>query len=60
MSASEGAKTLATVLETEAAALDFDALIRHTKMRAGDMMQALMELELSGCIENREGLYGRC
>ena len=59
-SASEGAKTLAIALEKEATAMDFDALIRFTQMSAGMMMQALMELELSGCIENREGLYGRC
>jgi DNA processing protein len=59
-SASEGAKTLAIALEKEATAMDFDALIRLTQMSAGMMMQALMELELSGCIENREGLYGRC
>jgi DNA processing protein len=59
-SASEGAKTLAIALKKEATAMDFDALIRLTQMSAGMMMQALMELELSGCIENREGLYGRC
>jgi DNA processing protein len=59
-SASEGAKTLAIALEKEATAMDFDALIRFTQMSAGMMMQALMELELSGCIENSEGLYGRC
>ncbi|MFT6403778.1 MAG: DNA processing protein [Marinomonas primoryensis] len=59
-SASEGAKTLAIALEKESTAMDFDALIRLTQMSAGMMMQALMELELSGCIENREGLYGRC
>jgi DNA processing protein len=40
--------------------MDFDALIRHSKIDAGLMMQVLMELELFGCIENREGLYFRC
>lgn len=57
---SEDAKALVVALETEATAMDFDALIRLTKMSAGILMQALMELELSGCIENHEGLYGRC
>jgi len=59
-SVSDDAKALAILLENEASSMDFDALIRHTAMSAGIMMQALMELELSGCIENREGFYGRC
>ncbi|MCW8356864.1 hypothetical protein N5P32_13570 [Marinomonas pontica] len=39
--------------------MDFDALIRQSNLDAGIMMQVLMELELSGCVENREGLYSR-
>lgn len=57
---SSDAKAVATLLEKEIDPMDFDALIRHSKMNAGDMMQVLMELELAECIENREGLYGRC
>ncbi|TYL46488.1 DNA-processing protein DprA [Marinomonas sp. IMCC 4694] len=58
--ATDNAKAMVAVLEKEAQALDFDALIRHTRWQAGTMMQVLMELELYGCIENREGLYSRC
>jgi len=36
--------------------MDFWCLKRFTQMSAGMMMQALMELELSWGIENREGL----
>jgi DNA processing protein len=57
---SKDAITIAQLLEKESVAMDFDSLIRHTKFNAGMMMQLLMELELSGCIENREGLYNRC
>lgn len=59
-SLSKDAKTIAQLLEKESVAMDFDALIRQTEFNAGVMMQLLMELELSGCIENREGLYNRC
>lgn len=58
-STSSHAKAVIDVIEQEAQAMDFDALIRHTKMEAGLMMQVLMELELVGCVENREGLYCR-
>lgn len=58
--ASEHAKAVLACLEQDAMPMDFDALIRQTQMAAGDMMQALMELELYGCVENRSGLYGRC
>ncbi|MGO2353798.1 MAG: DNA-processing protein DprA [Marinomonas foliarum] len=58
-STSDNAKAVIAVIEQEAQAMDFDALIRHTKMDAGLMMQVLMELELVGCLENREGLYCR-
>ena len=57
---SEDAKMVARLLEREDDSMDFDALIRQTKMNAGNMMQMLMELELVECIENREGLYRRC
>ncbi|ETX12193.1 DNA processing protein DprA [Marinomonas ushuaiensis DSM 15871] len=59
-SLSAEARVIAKLLEKESYAMDFDSLIRHTKMNAGIMMQVLMELELSGCVENREGLYNRC
>lgn len=59
-SASDDAKMMAKHLEKEASSLDFDALIRQTQIPAGIMMQVLMELELYGCVENREGRYGRC
>jgi len=59
-SLSKDAKTVAQLLEKESIAMDFDSLIRHTQFNAGIMMQILMELELSGCIENHEGLYNRC
>lgn len=59
-SASDDAKMMAKHLEQEASSLDFDALIRQTQIPAGIMMQVLMELELYGCVENREGRYGRC
>lgn len=59
-SISDEAKTVADLMEKEAMPMDFDALIRHTNLSAGLLMQVLMELELLGCIENREGLYGRC
>lgn len=59
-SLSKEAKMVAELLEKESVAMDFDSLIRHTEMNTGVMMQALMELELSRCIENREGLYNRC
>ncbi|WP_111637862.1 DNA-processing protein DprA [Marinomonas shanghaiensis] len=58
--ASGNAKRILTMMEQEAQPMDFDALIRHSKIDAGLMMQVLMELELFGCIENREGLYFRC
>lgn len=58
-STSDNAKAVIAVIEQEAQAMDFDALIRHTQMDAGLMMQVLMELELMGCVENREGLYCR-
>lgn len=59
-SASENAKAVIVIMEQEAQPMDFDALIRQSKMDAGLMMQVLMELELYGCVENREGLYCRC
>ncbi|QUX98020.1 DNA-protecting protein DprA [Marinomonas sp. CT5] len=59
-STSEDAKAITVILEQEGQAMDFDALIRHSNMEAGLMMQVLMELELYGCVENREGLYCRC
>ncbi|MFT2098372.1 DNA-processing protein DprA [Marinomonas sp. 2405UD66-6] len=57
---SDEARLVAALLEKEAEAMDFDMLIRQTKLNAGVMMQVLMELELLGCIDNREGLYSRC
>ncbi|PYF80445.1 DNA processing protein [Marinomonas alcarazii] len=59
-STSENAKAVIAMMEQEAQPMDFDALIRQSKMAAGLMMQVLMELELYGCVENREGLYCRC
>ncbi|NLQ17106.1 DNA-protecting protein DprA [Marinomonas sp. M1K-6] len=59
-STSDNAKAVVAIMEQEAQPMDFDALIRHSKMDAGLMMQVLIELELYGCVENREGLYGRC
>jgi DNA processing protein len=56
---SNEAKSVAVLLEKEVTPLDFDSLIRHTEMNAGAMMQVLMELELSECVMNREGLYYR-
>lgn len=58
--ASKQAKDVLACLERDTTPMDFDELIRQTQMPAGDMMQALMELELYGCVENRSGLYGRC
>ncbi|MCB5162464.1 DNA-processing protein DprA [Marinomonas algarum] len=62
--ASEDARTVATILEehqkNEAASMDFDALVHHSHLSAGTLMQVLMELELCSCIENREGHYRRC
>ncbi|MCW4630309.1 hypothetical protein [Marinomonas rhodophyticola] len=57
---SDNAKMIIKIMEQEGQAMDFDALIRQSKMDAGLMMQVLMELELYGCLENREGLYYRC
>ncbi|WP_369920036.1 DNA-processing protein DprA [Marinomonas polaris] len=59
-STSDSAKAVIVIMEQEAQPMDFDALIRQSKMDAGLMMQVLMELELYGCVENREGLYCRC
>jgi DNA processing protein len=59
-STSDNAKAVIAIMEQEAQPMDFDALIRQSKMDAGLMMQVLMELELYGCVENREGLYCRC
>jgi DNA processing protein len=59
-STSDNAKAVIVIMEKEAQPMDFDALIRQSKMDAGLMMQVLMELELYGCVENREGLYCRC
>lgn len=59
-STSDNAKVVIVIMEQEAQPMDFDALIRQSKMDAGLMMQVLMELELYGCVENREGLYCRC
>ena len=59
-STSDTAKMVVSILEQESQPMDFDALIRHSNMEAGLMMQVLMELELYGCVENREGLYCRC
>lgn len=59
-STSDNAKVIINIMEQEGQAMDFDALIRQSKMDAGLMMQVLMELELYGCVENREGLYYRC
>lgn len=58
-SSSSDAKALAILMEKDGAPMDFDALIRQSNLDAGIMMQVLMELELSGCVENREGLYSR-
>ncbi|MBJ7536355.1 DNA-protecting protein DprA [Marinomonas sp. C1424] len=60
LTVSSAAKELAQLLERESQPLDFDALIRHTKMHTEILMQGLMELELSGCVENRHGAYSRC
>lgn len=57
---SNAAKIVVTVLELESQPMDFDALIRQTQLSAAAMMQALMELELSQCIENHQGVYLRC
>ncbi|WP_133010677.1 DNA-processing protein DprA [Marinomonas flavescens] len=57
---SASARAIVKVLEVEAQAMDFDSLIRHTQINAASMMQALMELELSQCIENKNGAYMRC
>lgn len=57
---SDHARTVATLLEKEAQAMDFDALVRQTQLTAPSMMQVLMELELCQCIENRNGVYVRC
>lgn len=51
---------IATMLEKETQALDFDALMRNLSLSTQDMMQALMELELSTCIVNYNGRYERC
>lgn len=59
-STSDNAKVVIKIMEQEGQAMDFDALIRQSKMDAGLMMQVLMELELYACVENREGLYYRC
>jgi DNA processing protein len=59
-STSDNAKAVIVIMEQEGQAMDFDALIRQSKMDAGLMMQVLMELELSGCVVNREGLYCLC
>ncbi|RBP85136.1 DNA-protecting protein DprA [Marinomonas rhizomae] len=59
-STSDNAKAVIVIMEQEAQPMDFDALIRQSQMDAGLMMQVLMELELYGCVENREGLYCRC
>ena len=53
------ARTIAHLLEKESQAMDFDALVRHSKLTAPAMMQLLMELELCQCIENRNGVYVR-
>ena len=57
---SKEAKKVATILEEDTQALDFDALIRHSQLTAQALMQALMELELSTCIVNYNGRYERC
>lgn len=57
---SEDARRIADLLEKETQALDFDALMRNTPLNTQDMMQALMELELSTCIVNYNGRYERC
>lgn len=57
---SKEAKKVATILEEDTQALDFDALIRYSQLTAQALMQALMELELSTCIVNYNGRYERC
>lgn len=57
---SSDAASLANRLEAYKGPLDFDALVRQTNLHTSELMQALMELELCGCIENSNGLYKRC
>ncbi|MCV2402008.1 DNA-processing protein DprA [Marinomonas sp. C2222] len=58
--ASEAAQVVLKVLDKEEGSpLDFDRLIVMSGLEANQMMQALIELELSSCIENRSGLYFR-
>ena len=50
-------KVLMDLLIESTDGLDFDALIRTSDLDAPQLMQALMELELTGCVVNFGGLY---
>ncbi|MEO9654123.1 DNA-processing protein DprA [Marinomonas sp.] len=55
--ASSVGKTLMDLLIESADGLDFDALVRASGLQAPQLMQTLMELELTGCVVNIGGLY---
>ncbi|MGR0279102.1 DNA-processing protein DprA [Marinomonas dokdonensis] len=50
-------KVLMDLLIESTDGLDFDSLIRASDLDAPQLMQALMELELTGCVVNFGGLY---
>lgn len=58
-SLSSNAKQIINCIEDQARAMDFDELARATKLNASGLMQALMELELNACLENKDGRYVR-
>ncbi len=58
-SLSSDAKQIINCIEDQARAMDFDELARATKLNASGLMQALMELELNACLENKGGCYVR-
>ncbi|KZN14405.1 DNA-processing protein DprA [Marinomonas sp. TW1] len=58
-SLSSNAKQIINCIDDQARSMDFDELARATKLNASGLMQALMELELNACLENKDGRYVR-
>lgn len=58
-SLSSSAKQIINYVDEQARSVDFDELVRASKLNASELMQALIELELSACLENKDGRYFR-